>query len=134
MTTTAPELSYVIKNARIEKGYTQLELAELTGISLRSIQRIENGKVTPRNYTLKVLSEKLGIVLPEIKLNAVPHRVPMATAKKTIISLCVALLCMLLGGAYLSQAGSFPETNFEYLMFWSLVTICYAAAMFRFWR
>ena len=49
-----------IREGRVAKGLTQQELADLAGISLRSVQRIEGGEVVPRAYTLRVLGEKLG--------------------------------------------------------------------------
>ena len=33
-----------IKEGRLSKGYTQQELSDLAGISIRSVQRIENGE------------------------------------------------------------------------------------------
>lgn len=35
---------------------TQLELASMAKVSLRTIRRIENGKVIPRSYTLKIIA------------------------------------------------------------------------------
>ena len=40
-------------------GLTQEELAEKSQMSTRTIQRIESNQVTPRAYTLRVLSEVL---------------------------------------------------------------------------
>ncbi|MBD0832653.1 N-acetylmuramoyl-L-alanine amidase [Aestuariibaculum sediminum] len=48
---------FEIRNA---KGLTQEEVADLCNISARTIQRIESGKVQPRAYTIKVISEALG--------------------------------------------------------------------------
>ncbi len=45
---------------RKEKGMTQETLSESSRISLRTIQRIENGETKPRAHTLKVLIECLG--------------------------------------------------------------------------
>lgn len=59
-----------IKELRTEFGYTQSELSELSGLSLRSIQRIESNEVNPRSYTLKVLGEVFNENLVTIKLNA----------------------------------------------------------------
>ena len=42
-----------LSELRLEKGMTQEELANVTGISLRTIQRIELGQVKPRAYSLK---------------------------------------------------------------------------------
>ena len=39
---------HLIKTLRLKKGITQEELAEKTEISVRTIQRIENGDVDPR--------------------------------------------------------------------------------------
>jgi transcriptional regulator with XRE-family HTH domain len=50
-----------IKEARIRKGMTQEELALETGINIRTIQRIENGEVIPRSYSLRTIAEMLGI-------------------------------------------------------------------------
>lgn len=53
-------LHYRIISARQQKGLTQEELAELSGLSVRTIQRIENGESLPRSYTLKVIAKALG--------------------------------------------------------------------------
>ncbi|CAL2059140.1 N-acetylmuramoyl-L-alanine amidase [Tenacibaculum sp. 190524A05c] len=45
---------------RKTKGFTQSDVANKCNISLRTIQRIESGTVTPRSYTIKVISESLG--------------------------------------------------------------------------
>lgn len=49
--------------ARRAKGWSQEELAEHSGLSLRTIQRIEKGKVQARLHSLRVLSETLGLDL-----------------------------------------------------------------------
>ncbi len=50
------ELQKRVKDLRIKQGLSQEELAERTGLSLRTIQRIENGESIPRGDTLKKLS------------------------------------------------------------------------------
>jgi len=57
-----------IKEIRISKGLTQLELSEKSGIAVRTIQRIENGEVTPSIYSLNAIGAAL-----DIKLNEVPN-------------------------------------------------------------
>lgn len=52
-----------IKELRILKGLTQEELADQTGLSVRTIQRIESGDVDPRTYTLTALAEALEVDL-----------------------------------------------------------------------
>lgn len=51
----------LIKELRIKKGLTQGELAEKTELSTRTIQRIENGEVDPRAYTLQVIARALDV-------------------------------------------------------------------------
>lgn len=46
---------------RKSKGFSQEALAENSGISLRTIQRIENNSSKPRPYTLKVIAEALNM-------------------------------------------------------------------------
>ena len=53
------ELSKRIKELRIKKGLTQTNLSEKSGISLRTIQRIENDEVSPSIYSLKKISAVL---------------------------------------------------------------------------
>jgi transcriptional regulator with XRE-family HTH domain len=55
-----PELGRKLAGYRNEKGLTQEQLAERTGINIRTIQRIESGEVTPRTYTLNIILEILG--------------------------------------------------------------------------
>jgi transcriptional regulator with XRE-family HTH domain len=50
-----------IKEKRLQKGMTQEELAAKTDISIRTIQRIENGEVDPRSYTLQMIAKELDI-------------------------------------------------------------------------
>ena len=53
------DLGDKIKNARSENGITQKELAEKTGLTERTIQRIENHEVEPSVYSLNKISEIL---------------------------------------------------------------------------
>ncbi len=54
-----PELGLKITALRRQKGYTQEELVELCNINVRTLQRIENGEVTPRSYTIKTILSAL---------------------------------------------------------------------------
>lgn len=54
-----PELGKKISELRLAKGLTQRELAEICNLSLRTIQRIETAKVTPRSYTVKLIFSSL---------------------------------------------------------------------------
>ena len=55
------ETGKLIRDLRIKKGMTQEELAERTEVSARTIQRIENGEVDPRAYTLQMIAKALEV-------------------------------------------------------------------------
>jgi transcriptional regulator with XRE-family HTH domain len=52
-------ISARIKETRIDKKLSQEELSEKSGLSLRTIQRLENGESVPRGDTLKRLTNAL---------------------------------------------------------------------------
>lgn len=54
-----PIISSSIKEIRINKKLSQEELSERSGLSLRTIQRLENGESVPRGDTLKRLTNAL---------------------------------------------------------------------------
>uniref|UniRef100_UPI0032173F66 helix-turn-helix domain-containing protein n=1 Tax=uncultured Draconibacterium sp. TaxID=1573823 RepID=UPI0032173F66 len=60
------ELAKRIKELRIRKGLSQEELAEITGLSLRTVQRIENGESEPRGDSLRRLSVAFDVSPDEI--------------------------------------------------------------------
>jgi len=57
------KLGKKIQELRKLKGLTQEELADKTNLSTRTIQRIENGEVDARTYTLSRLAEALNVEL-----------------------------------------------------------------------
>ncbi|MFT3979499.1 MAG: helix-turn-helix transcriptional regulator [Ferruginibacter sp.] len=61
------ELNQKIIIARKNKGLTQEQLADLTNITTRTIQRIESGESTPRSYTLKTIAAVLDISFDDLQ-------------------------------------------------------------------
>jgi len=53
------ELGERLKELRTSMNCSQKELSEQTGLTLRTIQRIENNEVKPSLYSLKVIGEVL---------------------------------------------------------------------------
>jgi len=64
-----PELGKKIVELRKEKGLTQEELVDRCNISVRTLQRIETGEVTPRVYTIKTILAALDYDLSRISDN-----------------------------------------------------------------
>ncbi len=54
-----PELGKKIADYRKSKGLTQEQLVEQCNLSVRTLQRIEAGEVTPRVYTVKLILDAL---------------------------------------------------------------------------
>jgi transcriptional regulator with XRE-family HTH domain len=141
-------IAICVKEGRIKKGYTQQELSDLTGISIRSVQRIENGEVIPRQYTLRLLAEQLDLALPredQEAADAVIATQPISNVgssnpgqlnkpRKIILSAATGLLLILGTSAFIAQSPRFPETTFEAFCLWSVITLVYTIILFRLWR
>ena len=48
-----------LKELRTSLNFSQKEISEQTGLTLRTIQRIENNEVKPSLYSLKVIGDAL---------------------------------------------------------------------------
>ncbi|RPI03135.1 MAG: helix-turn-helix domain-containing protein [Ignavibacteriae bacterium] len=70
-----PDLGRKISELRKAKGFTQEELVEKCNISVRTLQRIETGEVTPRSYTIKTILAALDYDLStiEVKDDTIVH-------------------------------------------------------------
>ncbi len=64
-----PELGRRITELRKGKGLTQEELVDKCNISVRTLQRIEAGEVTPRSYTVRTILAALDYDLSKISDN-----------------------------------------------------------------
>lgn len=81
-----------IKEMRIKRGLSQEELAELSKVNLRTIQRIENNETSPRGKTLKLIYEALELE---------PIESPKTTINKYMIWASVLTL-LIVAGSFLS--------------------------------
>ncbi|MEO5946079.1 MAG: helix-turn-helix domain-containing protein [Chitinophagaceae bacterium] len=140
-------IAALLKEGRIAKGYTQKELSELSNISIRSIQRIENGDILPRTYTLKTLAgileqpfERFSKILQsqsfEKDAKETDNSPTLSINKKQLIILsvgtCFAIIFLSL--AFIAQSPGFPETTFELLVFCAIVLLLVTGILFLFWR
>ena len=67
---------------REQQNLTQEELAEKSGLSVRTIQRIEAGTL-PKGYTLKVLAKVLGIKEEELTQKAPEQKISQPEVQRT---------------------------------------------------
>ena len=54
-----------LKELRTSLNFSQKEISKQTGLTLRTIQRIENNEVKPSLYSLKVIGDALKIDFSE---------------------------------------------------------------------
>ena len=128
-------IAKIVKEQRIQLNYTQKDLADISNISLRSIQRIEKGEVTPRISTLKILSKFLNFTLDDLDnnhLNGSKKRVTFF--REVTISILLICIILLIATAYIAQSKTFPETDFELLMYYSVVNVLLGVILIKLWK
>jgi transcriptional regulator with XRE-family HTH domain len=59
-----------IKEVRKLRGYSQEQLADLSNLNLRTVQRIENDVTIPRGKTLHLLCEVLDMEVQDLTMNS----------------------------------------------------------------
>ncbi|MDR6764407.1 transcriptional regulator with XRE-family HTH domain [Flavobacterium sp. 2755] len=132
-----------LKAKRTAEGLTQGQLSELTGISLRSIQRIESGEVQARGYTLQVLQEKLKYRLDESHLHTEDNPCDVMAGKgpgiklwqnRIFISYALGAVLFICSSVFLSRSAGFPETSFEAYNFIIGTIFLYSLVLLRIWR
>lgn len=69
-----------IATLRKSKGLSQEVLAEQSGVSLRTIQRVEQGETVPRGHTLQALAAALEVPLEAFRAEPEPLPEPVAAA------------------------------------------------------
>lgn len=74
----------IIKQLRADSGLTQIELSKKTGVSLRTIQRLDSSVKAPKGHTLKVLAEVFKLT-PE----ALQQKFQAIQSNKTVDALAI---------------------------------------------
>lgn len=81
-----PDLGNKISQARKERNMTQEELVDICNVSVRTIQRIESGEVTPRMSTVKIILAAL-----DMDLNSVQRGSTESGKDRSFLSRCLVL-------------------------------------------
>lgn len=141
-------IATLVKEGRLAKGYTQKELSELSNISIRSIQRIENGEIIPRSYTLKTIagiidtpfeeftkaSLKQNVALKENDDIEIKPSLAVSKTQRLILSVGGCTVIIFLALAYIFQSAKFPETTFEVFVYWAMILLIITVSLFFIWR
>ena len=110
-----PHLGKKIKALREEKGLTQKDLSFQCNISERTLQRIESGKVDPRTYTIKAISDELEhdfFVQPESPSLEIPKPEKSRTISlKSILAASVVILVISFSYVYFYGLSNKPYTK-----------------------
>ncbi len=76
-----------IKELRLQSGISQYELAEISQLSLRTIQRIENGETAPRGDSVKRISKALNINVEALTVETPTISEPLLKENKWVLFL-----------------------------------------------
>ena len=72
-------LSHSVRDLRIQRGWTQLDLAYHSSLTPQTISRIENGWQSPNLVTCQQLANALGVALEQIVGSVMLVRPPRKT-------------------------------------------------------
>lgn len=137
---TRVQTATLVRNGRQKKALTQKELADLAGISLRSLQRIENAEVLPRLYTWRRLAEHINLDLNQAVQSPFPNEsIPVISARqnlpgKWILSISSLIVILLSFSAYVIQSPTFPENLFETVNMVLAGCVIYTIIIYRIWK
>ena len=87
-----------IKELRRKKGLTHYDLSEKTGLSLRTIQRIENSENKPSVYSLRKIGEALDYTFNLKEFNIMKNI--FEKENRNYLILIVALIAVSIGGYF----------------------------------
>jgi transcriptional regulator with XRE-family HTH domain len=135
-----PELGKRILELRKSKGFTQEELVEKCNINVRTIQRIEAGEVSPRNFTIRTILEALGVDVDSFFRTSIHEQETRLLTKEKSNQLAVSWI----GGVFftiLALVGVVYETMFLYeapfdgeAIYWSVYGVLVLVSLFFFLR
>lgn len=130
-----------VQKLRLQRGWSQQQLAELSGLSVRTIQRIENGK-TASTETLKSLASVFEIdfqqLQPEVDMHAVTsdeksEQLAFAHVRK-VKGFYIHLLQYVIIIIFLCVVNLMTNPHFLWFIFpalgWGIGLLAHAAAIF----
>jgi transcriptional regulator with XRE-family HTH domain len=92
------KLGTKIKELRKKEGLTQVDLSEKSGLSLRTIQRIENDENKPSVYSLRMIGEVLNYKFNLKKFNIM--RNIFEKENRNYLILIFGLISVSIGGCF----------------------------------
>ncbi|WP_010232714.1 helix-turn-helix domain-containing protein [Gillisia marina] len=129
-------IATIVKEKRNDLKFTQQELADISNISLRSIQRIEKGEVNPRMHTLKSLSKCLDFSLDFLDCNdkSDVEKNEKSLFREVTISIFMIIATLLISTAFIFQSNTFPETDFEFCLYYFVIVSILSFVLALLWK
>jgi len=124
------ELARRIKELRNRKGFSQEELAERSGLSLRTIQRIENSETEPMGDSLKRLALAFDVAPDEIldwqikednNLMVMLNLSQLSFLAFPILGILIPLVIWILGKDKIKHMNSVGKSILNFQISWSLI-------------
>ena len=122
-----PGLGLKVSELRQQKGMTQEQLSECCQVSSRTIQRIENGEVDPRIYTIQCLSDALDFDFGERNAS---NEIFWLTALHLSSMICIPIIPLLLWSWKKNQSYEIDQHGRVVLNFQITMAISLFAAAF----
>ncbi len=108
-----PYISYLVREQRLELGFSQEELARVIGIGLKTLRKIEQGELNVNFQTLNHLLNFFGMGLTPAELISSPPRKHNKILKKEeilrIMTSSLAILKLKYGVTELALFGSYAK-------------------------
>lgn len=122
-----PELGIKVQQLRQEKAITQAQLAEQCEVSTRTVQRIENGEVDPRSFTIQRLNEVLGF---DFSAGDIDHETFWLAALHLSSMFCIILIPLLIWSLMKDRNLKIDRHGRDVLNFQITITIILFVALF----
>jgi uncharacterized Tic20 family protein len=122
-----PDLGLKVAELRQLKRLTQEQLAEMCEVSARTIQRIENGEVDPRAYTLHCLGDALGF---DFETQNTSNEYLWLTVMHLSSIFCILIIPLLLWSWKKNQSNKIDKQGSQVLNFQITMTLTLFAALF----
>jgi len=128
---TMNNLGEKIKNLRIEKGWSQEDLASSASLNLRTIQRIENNHNQARGKTLQLICQALEIPIKDLniqKRNSKPHLIILYLSTMSFfiapfLNVILPYLIWQSGRHYINEMEEAGKRLINFQILWSLITM-----------
>lgn len=137
-----PELGRKLSEMRKAKGLTQEDLVAKCNLSVRTIQRIEAGEVTPRSYTVRALFDALGVEWEDegcVQAEVVKEALPASLRQIIRVSIAAGIVYFLVSiiefTMEMTMTNGSEKISFAFYLPVKVISfMCHSVFLFAFFR